>query len=1121
MKKITLLFLFLPVILFAQGEANNWYFGQFAGIRFESDGTVTPLGGSGLSTNEGCSTISDSDGNLLFYTDGRNVWDRNHIKMPNGDYNAGTGLLGDPSSTQSAIIVPKKDNPDIYYIFTVDEPHHQNTETYPDQYTGNYTEPNGIFFIPDADDGFNNGLNYSIVDLSVTGDNGSIGDVTTRNVHLVTYDADNDEEAKYKCSEKITAVKNSTGTGFWVVSQFLDKFYSFFVDETGVEENPVISTATPVISQAGYRRNAIGYLKASPDGSKLAIAHQQRSTTIGGATENGAVYLYDFNDATGEVTNAVAIRQQGNPYGIEFSAQSKKLYVAYSPNSVEGGTLRQYNLLSDNIAASELTVSDIFQPGALQLGPNGKIYFTNSGSQFLDVINEPEEDGILCNFQPSTQSVSVNGSGVCTLGLPPFITSLFSATIEAGNTCLGEATQFNLNVNNTFDSVVWDFGDGAPTSSDENPIHTYTAIGSYNVVANITRQGETSAVSRQITIHAVPIANTPAGLTECDPDNDGFAVFNLTGATASVLGNQSSAAFEVRYFASHEDADANTPALSNTAHTNASNPQIIFARIQNKANASCYAITSFPINVSNTPTLNGNSFEICDDNIDGDDTNGQAIFDLDAVTAALVQNPAQFTTIYYATQGNAQSQTAPLPQQFYNTVPTSQTVFARVVNNASAVCFGILPVILVVNPLPSAVPNAALVQCDLGIVPDGFTQFNLNEADTMMTGGLPDRQTAYYATTNNAETDIGEITTGFINSANPQVIAVKVTNTLTGCYRIMPLELVVNTATIPPVSIERCDDDGVEDGIAEFDLSILGLENGIDSVTYYAFEEDALLEQNATGSLYTNTTAYQQSVYARIENNNNCTAIQEILLIVHRLPDIDTEDEAVVCINTGDFIELDAGENGSMAGLTYHWSNGSTRPAILINQPGTYSVTVTNIHGCDRIRTITVVPSDVALINDIDIKDLRDNNTVTVYASPTGNVNTTYLYSLNAPDGPYQESNFFENVPPGVHTIYVYDVSGCGVVSKEIAVLAIPNFFSPNGDGINDYWRIKGMSGGFYANSTIRIFDRYGKLLADINPQSPGWDGNYNGARLPSTDYWYVITLDTGRTVRGHFSMIR
>ncbi|WP_417355802.1 T9SS type B sorting domain-containing protein [Flavobacterium sp.] len=125
------------------------------------------------------------------------------------------------------------------------------------------------------------------------------------------------------------------------------------------------------------------------------------------------------------------------------------------------------------------------------------------------------------------------------------------------------------------------------------------------------------------------------------------------------------------------------------------------------------------------------------------------------------------------------------------------------------------------------------------------------------------------------------------------------------------------------------------------------------------------------------------------------------------------------------------------------------------------------------------------------------------------------------PNGPFQESNFFERVQPGVHTVYVSDLNGCGTVFKQFSVLSIPKFFTPNGDGVHDTWDIIGMNLKFYQNSTIFIYDRYGKLLASIDPKSKGWDGTYNGEPLPSTDYWYVVTLDDGRVVKGHFSMIR
>ncbi|RZJ56319.1 MAG: cell surface protein, partial [Flavobacterium sp.] len=438
MKKIILILLFgfacLP--LFAQGEANNWYFGRRAGIRFMANGSVTVLTDGVINTSEGCSSISDSNGNLLLYTDGRNVWDRNHVLMPNGDYNAGTGLLGDPSSTQSGIIIPKKGDPNIYYVFTVDEPHQSNAAVYPSQFTGTYTEPGGAGgTVPDADDGYNNGLNYSVVDLSVIGANGSIGDVVTRNVHLQTYNPSIIAEASFKCSEKITALKNNDGTGFWVISHFIDKFYAFRVDGNGVDPTPTITQIVPVVPNAGYRRNSIGCIKASPDGKKLAIAHMQRTTIAGGTSSDGTVYLYDLDDATGVVSNPVQIADNISPYGVEFSPAVKKLYVSY--DSASGSVVRQYDLLSADIPASGITIANTQQASTLQLGPNGKIYRARVSSNTLDVIHTPEETGALCDFEASGQPL---GAGTSIFGLPPFITSLLSAKIQVTNSCLGQVT---------------------------------------------------------------------------------------------------------------------------------------------------------------------------------------------------------------------------------------------------------------------------------------------------------------------------------------------------------------------------------------------------------------------------------------------------------------------------------------------------------------------------------------------------------------------------------------------------------------------------------------------------------------------------------------------------------
>ncbi|QED37452.1 hypothetical protein FK178_06825 [Antarcticibacterium arcticum] len=197
---------------FAQREAAHWFFGDRAGLNFNS-GFPVPQSGS-LQTQEGSATISDRNGNLLFYTDGVQVYDRRHNRMPNG-----YGLNGDVSSTQSALIVPQPGNPGLYFIFTVDKP----------DYFGDGEDPI-------------DGLNYSVVNMSL---NGGFGDVVpaSKNTPLVTYNSADALENEYKSSEKISAVLHADGSSYWVVTHHTNKFYAFKVTTAGVNTTPVISVS--------------------------------------------------------------------------------------------------------------------------------------------------------------------------------------------------------------------------------------------------------------------------------------------------------------------------------------------------------------------------------------------------------------------------------------------------------------------------------------------------------------------------------------------------------------------------------------------------------------------------------------------------------------------------------------------------------------------------------------------------------------------------------------------------------------------------------------------------------------------------------------------------------------
>ena len=178
-------------------------------------------------------------------------------------------------------------------------------------------------------------------------------------------------------------------------------------------------------------------------------------------------------------------------------------------------------------------------------------------------------------------------------------------------------------------------------------------------------------------------------------------------------------------------------------------------------------------------------------------------------------------------------------------------------------------------------------------------------------------------------------------------------------------------------------------------------------------------------------------------------------------------------------------------------------------------------------RTSVVENSKIATItlDDISIVDDSNNNSITINDANNNLGEYYYEYSLNNEFGPFQDEPFFDNVQAGIHTLYVRDTNNCGTAALEVSIIGYPKFFTPNNDGENDTWNIIGINSDFYPTSSLTIFDRYGKLITEINPMLESWNGLYNGKELPSTDYWFSVELkdNTGKIRRkqGHFSLIR
>ena len=362
--------LLLPLLLLAgaaraQRPTDLWYFGQQAGLSFAS-GEPKPLSNGKMSTYEGCAVASTSTGQLLFYTNGVTVWNRQHKVMPNGQHLlGGTGGSGPGSSTQSALIVPDPGSGNLFYVFTV------------------------------APQGGRDGLRYSLLDMTRAD---GLGDLPRTNLLLVQ-----------PVAEKLAAVRAANGRDTWVVAHRWNSsaFVAYLVTPDGVQGGkPVLSSVGSVNSGPG--RNAIGALKFSPDGRHLAAALWR---------ENNKFEVYDFDRATGKVSNARSYGPYPEAYGVEFSPDGTKLYGTC--NGTGGGETQIWQFdLAKKGAKTLVGRSANRKIGALQRAPDGKIYVAREDNPSLGVVQSPNTAGKACGYVDDGVKL---GGRHSKLGLPNFV----------------------------------------------------------------------------------------------------------------------------------------------------------------------------------------------------------------------------------------------------------------------------------------------------------------------------------------------------------------------------------------------------------------------------------------------------------------------------------------------------------------------------------------------------------------------------------------------------------------------------------------------------------------------------------------------------------------------------
>jgi gliding motility-associated-like protein len=692
-----------------------------------------------------------------------------------------------------------------------------------------------------------------------------------------------------------------------------------------------------------------------------------------------------------------------------------------------------------------------------------------------------------------------------------------------------------------------------------NPIATpnnfQNIVGAQQIWARLedTVSGCFGTTSFIIEVFDEPIANPVSDWLVCDDDNDGLFNFDFsTTINPIILDLQSTANNRIIYYSNQTDADNDTNSLAlNYTNTNAYTQETIFVRIENINNTDCYNTTSFNINVFDSPTANQiNDWIVCDNDLDGDDTNGIVEFDLSNIDSEILgsQSSLVYEITYYETQNDADNKVFGLATLFQNTTANNQTIIVRIENRNNPACFDTTSLNLIINPLPTINNIVDYFQCDDDT--DGFALINLEEINVQISTDT-DVTFSYFLSVNDAINNTNAIQdlTNFSNTIANQVFC-RVENQF-DCFRVSTINLIVSVSQIPEtfhLDFAICDDD-IDDnddtnGIATFNIDFNDILTQVNalflgtpniSITFYENSNDALTEQNQidiTNNFRNENSPNSQDIFIRVDNldNNSCVGLGDyITLIVNPLPDFIAVTPQQIC--TGIMSPLTAEIDNSANEYLFEWfdSNGlflSTDQTINIDEIDNYTIAVTNTATqCQRTKIIEVTEFPKPLIRDIIIHDFnRPKNSVIIEIDG----DSDYEYALDhttfytfEDDRDFQDFKLFKNLQPGEYTVTIRDLNSCAETTREIYVLDYPRFFTPNNDNSYDEWQINGIE--FIQDASISIFDRYGKLLKQLKSNEK-WDGVYNGKKLFENDFWFRVDFTDSKgkfiTKKGHFSLI-
>lgn len=867
---------------------------------------------------------------------------------------------------------------------------------------------------------------------------------------------------------------------------------------------------------------------------------------IGGTRQNftptlpGDYFVKVINNSCSD-TNSNVIRIIANP----------NIQIATSSTICENDS---YTITSTNVNAS-INSSLFYQwykDGVAITGANASTYTVNKFNQALNTTAqyylETIEQGT-CTNTSNTVSITLNA-------LP--IINTVSTTLEQcdyiNNTLDGIAETnllqlYNYFTNNTAGLTLNFYTDAGLTqliNNSTNYVNTtspflqtiYVKAVNENVVPNCTSINTGSFV---LQINPTSVANYPNIPAVCPEINQNFGFVNFDAQRILIKNTYfASSDVSISFHLNTSDASTGLNGLTNLSQIPIGTT-LIFTRVISNTTQSCEGIGTFEVVVTQAPIQN----TIANENLCLLDSFLLNTKDSEALSG---QNPTVIVS-YFNTFDNAKdnvfvmNKNIPLPLAL-----GTRTIFARLFDNLTG-CLSIVNFTITVFPNPIIAQPSPIRHCG-----DVSATFDLNSRINQIINGNANYQVTFYA--NNADVLANNPITTPDNytSSSTTIICKVVDDTNNSCEAFTTLNLVVMAlpgSNSNPTQMELCNDSGFDYfNLTSREIQMAGA-TPINTINfrYYTELPDALANTNtnriSTPNNFLNTTINFQKIYVRLNSRTNidsetgitCFKVLELDLYVRPYPENKLSKEPyIICIDQLNSItypvEIKTLLNST--DYTFQWFTnydalagneitGETNTSFTTSTVGQYSVVVTNISNAANCSSTfnfstqnSIVPNSVTITPN-ELIAFGIDNIVTATVTPAS---TDYLYSINGSS--FQASNVFTNIPGGDYTLIVINKFGCGDVSADFTIVDYPNYFTPNGDSYNDTWNIKGSSA--LDTAIIRIFDRYGKLVKEINPNGEGWNGNFNNSPLPSTDYWFTIEYtkdNVTKEFKGHFSLIR